>query len=185
MTQKTNMYPTFTRYGRRNNEGKKTETGGIDYLLVPDLLLHSPSNPLVLMRNVNDLEICNLIDGELIPDIEKTNEGKTMLIIRSPRIMTTRRKKLYVKSGNLRFLNYDFFFGESPIETHNRFDYVAGKEAAGIYTKLVGICSMQQLMVAEKEGKLNFFWSESDSHIGSNEMRRNMKLYLVEEINKL
>ena len=180
---KTTKEPEYIRYVRRNSNFERVYAD-IDFLIVPSQMETASYNPFNLVDYVNELVICNLIDGKLEPDLMRTTEIKKRMIRKSPSVMRiSKQKKLFVKGLNIHLLQY--FPLEEIVKPGTKFDYIATKDAAQIYAKIAGICPPEKFDLAEERGKLTFFLSEQWSHIGKGKPRTNMRLYLLDEVNKL
>lgn len=186
MGLKSTTPPEFAGYTRRDYNYEKIDGKGINYLSVPGFLIDSTHTPFVLMESVNGFCLCDLVGDDLVIKERETAEIRKKLIQRSPRIMrTSKEKELYVKEPGLDCLSYSPFSGDSPITLLSDFDYIVTKSAAILYTKEVGICTKAQFDLAEEEGKLNFFLSVGFSHVGGGLFRRDLRVYLVDEIHRL
>jgi len=178
--------PGYVEYTRRDPNCKRVLTGGTDFLLIPSILEESPYNPFDLSDRVNTLMVCDKIDEELVNSATRTRAARAKLIAQSPRIMrTSKKREVFIKADSHSRLSYELFSESGRCNPETPFDYVATKDAAGLYVRAAGICSAAALERAIDQGMINFFLSEQESHFGDEKLRRNMQVYLLCELNGL
>jgi len=182
MKQTRSEYIIFERQG-----GYKSK---IDFLLVPELLRSYSYNPLDYAKQVNELELVDLVEGELKVNSDRTKEARTKIIVRSPRVFAMNRSgskykpRLFVKGDGFEMLQYQEFEPGTIIRSQDKYDYVWEAKAAARYldvspNRFVGIVGRHNLGEYVATGFTN------QRVKGQPKFRSDMNVYLLKELTKL
>ena len=109
---------------------------------VPGLIVHS--DPRTFAINVNALCLCDIVNGEMVENPERTRSAMLALIEHSPLLMqgfasgqSMFYRNIYVKSVVEGNLHYDIYNG--GVMTFKKNDYILGRSALSAYLNKSGI----------------------------------------------
>ncbi|MBW2975400.1 hypothetical protein KY366_06795 [Candidatus Woesearchaeota archaeon] len=174
--------------------GDGPKEGCIGFLLVPHELMNAPYNPMVYRGLINEIEICDYIDGQMVVS-ERNKEERKTIIQRSPRIMGLNKKggdrkdiTLYVKSDNPDTLRYYKHEG-GIVEPLADEDYICKKSVLLKYLSkcLLEYPSNEREAISQKIlSVIKPYKSIGTSHLETDATKLDtLQIFLLKEFNEL
>jgi len=179
--------PLFYLFKRMRRNNIFALDGAVNELHVPCALNGFCSDPKLYANVVNSLTLCDYVNGELVPNTDRTYEARAEICMFSPKIVgsgTSSYRTLYVREvSDKGLLNYVLFDG-NLVEASD-YDFVVGKEAAKEYAKRIGVCQPKAFEDLEANGKIHYFRLVGPVRKRGYIMSRGVKLYILNELNNL
>jgi len=182
MTTKTLREPDYVRVVRGNLGEDAIE--GQDFLTIPAYLQNSTFDARFLGKGA-DFEICDLVDGQFRPDLERTTIARERFIQHLPRITRSRKEsKIFVRSPKSSGLWYDEFRENEPLELLSQEDYVASALAAKLYVSAAKIGTQKDFNDAKTREQIVPFKFPEVTSSRKVESHR-LEFYLLRELHAL
>ncbi len=169
---KTTVEPKYDNFWR-----------GEQKLSVPVDLDGLMTNLSTYASKVNSFCLCDNVNGNLAPNMERTESARRLMIERAPAIsgsISNKTTHLVIRTDTKTSLDYEVMKPTAPIEARTELDYIVGRQIAVDYARAAGVCTPEQFGKAEIERRIVPF-----TYRGRIIRFRNLKLYLLAEINAL